>query len=388
MYIKASKRKGSALIVVIVAFAVIMILCTSIIGIEYADALSSIRQEKSVEAYQVARSGVDIGIKKLEQAIVAANTAGKYYSSVSDFISDPVVQPYLVEMDDTIGDGQYKVTFNTSSEFTDKDVIKIYSEGTEGNVKNTTALQLFLSCPNINPTGWINNGWNVKAGKFSMNKRSVVFKTGKKIGHPVKKDASSPTVFKAPSIHFMDLNNDGFAAELTPKPFTLESNFISFAGGVVTDKSGKDNGILYLQVYDNEDGTKGLMGPASLTLPAGSSNYTGPFNTPLSSFCSDIATGDTGYGVVYLKDGLYGSASTSDKIITLTDALGTARKEGYYFFKETRGATLTLNLNNPDDRNAKMIYIDEPDIINYLDWLYSKETNLSINMEGSIWSKK
>lgn len=381
-----NKRKGSALVIVIMISCVIIILCTSIIGVGYADATHSIRQEKSVQAYQIARSGVNIGVKKLENAINAANSAGKYFSNVNDFISSPIVQPYFNDFNDSLGiNGQYNVQFITDSEYTDKDVIKIYSEGTVNNVKTTTALQVYLSCPNINPEGWINNGWNIKSGNFSMNKKAVVFKTGKTLGHSVKKDASSPTVFKAPSIHFTDLDNNGFAAELTNKPFTLNSNFITFAGGVVTDKTGKDNGILYLQAYQNEDGSKGLLGPASLTLPAGSSNYSGPFNTPLSSFCSSITAGDTGYGVIYLKDGLYGSSSTTDQIVTLTDTAD--RKAGYYFFKETRGGTSTLNLNSLTDRNIKMIYIDEPNIIAYLDWLYAKETNLSVNFEGSIWSK-
>lgn len=386
MNCKIIKRNGSALITVVIAFAVIFILCTSIIGIGYADALNSIRQENSIKAYHIARSGVDIGIIKLKNAITDVESEGKYFSNVNEFIGDSTVQTYLHDFSDSLGNGQFEVKLITDSEYTNKNIIKIYSEGTVDNVKNTTALQVYLTCPNINPTGWINNGWNVKSGYFTMNKKPVVFKKGSVLGHAVKKDASSATVFKAPSIHFMDLNIDGFAAELTPKPFTIVSNFISFAGGVVTDKSGKDNCILYLQVYENEDGSKGLMGPSSLTLPAGSSNYTGPFNTPLSSFCSHISPTDIGYGVIYLKDGLYGSYSTSDQIVTLTDT--TDRREGYYFFKETRGDTSPLNLNSIEDRNIKMIYIDEPEIINYLDWLYKNETNLNISMQYSIWSKK
>ena len=160
-----NRKKGSALVVVIIIFCILAILCTTFISVCYGDAMQSIRGQKSIQAYDTARIGVELAVKKLNNAITAANASNTYYSDISDFLS----HTSLTDFNGTLGNaGSYNVSYINSTELSNDEMIKIYSEGTVGGVKRTTALTLKIACPSLNPNGWINNGWIINDGYHSM----------------------------------------------------------------------------------------------------------------------------------------------------------------------------------------------------------------------------
>lgn len=351
-----NRKKGSAIVVVIMIFCILAILSTAFISVSHSDAMQSINGQKSIQAYDTARTGVEIAVKKLNNTITAANASNTYFSDISEFITYATLDPFS----GTLGNaGSYDVSYKTSTDLSADEMIKISSTGTVGGVTRTTALTLKIACPSLNPSGWINNGWIINDGYHSMNEGPVVFKTKKNLGHAVMKTGNNAdTTFKAPSIHFLDTAK-GFSLEVNKNTdkMTLEANLISFKEKVLiqNDNTGK----MYLDVFkDAEGNSNGLLGPAG---------------TPLKP----------GYGVIYLPYGLYTGNENSPSIVA-------GFQPGFYFFKgDSSTPGNELNLDNPIDRNnsSKMQLITDAATIDYLTKLINSETNIGIRREKSIWSK-
>lgn len=60
-----NKKKGSSLIMVLIVFMIIVILATSVIYVNYNNALQTKRQENSIEAYYLSYSGIEMGYAAL-----------------------------------------------------------------------------------------------------------------------------------------------------------------------------------------------------------------------------------------------------------------------------------------------------------------------------------
>lgn len=93
-----NKRKGSALIWMLLAFSVLMILTTSIFYIVRQDLYETAKQEERLQTYYIALSGVDLTYAALMDS---ANEPKKIESAISKLKSKstPITDTIIIDID-------------------------------------------------------------------------------------------------------------------------------------------------------------------------------------------------------------------------------------------------------------------------------------------------
>lgn len=335
-------EKGAALPIVLIVMLVLIILASALLTVSMANVKQSIYQNNRIQAYNLARSGIELAVRKLEVA-----TETNIYTDITEL--EPIMIAFGSPTITDLPGASFSVSFVTSG-YSIEETVKIVGTGTYNGVTETTSLTLDVSSPYLNPKNWINNGWIVNDGLFSKADAVIVFRTKKNIGHAVKKvgNTSAPTTFTAKSLHFMDTAESVSLEVVTNRPFTLEANLITF----VTQISVPDNGSgeLYLNVLG---GGPGLLGPDGLPLK-------------------------NGYGVVYLPGGVVKrNGSNYTQIFP----------GGYYYFNgNTALAGQSLNIALIGDR-GKLIKIVDAATIKYLEDMIKNETRIKVNYKDSIWAR-
>lgn len=79
---RMKKRKGVALIWMILAFTILMILMTSIIYIVRQDIFETVKQEERLQTYYIALSGVDLTYAALMDSSISPKTIDKVIDSL------------------------------------------------------------------------------------------------------------------------------------------------------------------------------------------------------------------------------------------------------------------------------------------------------------------
>lgn len=346
-------NKGVALSWVIILFTVLFILGVAITNYSLSEIRLSSRNENSVIAYHLAKSGVEIVYDELYTAI--DGMPEEYVDSAA--LINHLSTMNLINTLGTINSiGDYTVNVSVMEFVGDEDSLKISSTGTVNGVNNTTALIVQYSGPYANPKGWINNGEIAMSGYFQMTHQPVVFRIGKTLGHAVKKAAvNETTTFKAPSLHFRDVSDDNISLEvqdLGPKSFNLESNFITFKGKILI--TGEEDGNLTLTVFRDD------------------------LNNQLGMRYDNGDLINLGFGIVYFGDGIIKQEKVGPNTIE-TEIKGT----GFYYFPNTKD----LNLDLESDI-AELVPITDPTLVSYLLNRMAQEVKLSLNAERAYWSEE
>jgi len=341
--LKLNNEKGAALPIVLIVMLVLIILAAALLNISMANVRQSAYQNNRLQAYNLARSGIELAVRKLQVA-----TEENIYTDITEL--EPIMIPFGSTTIANLPNASFSVTFVMSG-YSVEETVKIVGTGVYSGVTETTSLTLDVSSPYLNPDNWINNGWIVNDGLFSKSDAVIVFRTKKNIGHAVKKvgNTAAPTTFTAKSLHFMDTAESVSLEVVSNRPFTLEANLITF----VTQISVPDNGSgeLFLNVLG---GGSGLIGPDALPLK-------------------------TGYGVIYLPGGVVKRNGNNYTQVF---------PSGYYYFNgNTALAGQALNLASVTDR-AKLIKIVDANTIKYLEDMIRDETRVKVNYNDSIWAKE
>lgn len=333
-------EKGAALPIVLIVMLVLVILASALLNVSLANVRQSVHENNRIQAYNLARSGIELAVRKLE-----VESEANIYTDITEL--EPIMIPFSTSSITDLPNASFSVSFVTSG-YSVEETVKLEGVGTYNGVTETASLVLDVSSPYLNPKNWINNGWIVNDGLFSKDDSVIVFRTKKNIGHAVKKvgNTAAPTTFIAESLHFMDTAESLSLEVVSNRPFTLEANLITFVTQILVPDNG--SGELYLNVLG---GGAGLLGPDNLPLK-------------------------TGYGVISLPGGIVKRNGSN-----YTQIFG----PGYYYFKgNTNVAGESLNIALIGDR-AKLIKIVDANTIKYLEDLIKSQTRIKVNYDDSIW---
>ena len=271
-YVGKNNKKGYALAVTLVIMVALFILGIAVMAMSSTEAVHTALQYNNTQAYYSARSGIEVGLVKLQDSLEAGmfDTVDALYASVS---AGGALTGAL-----TAGRDTYTVQFLDGG-LVNQDQMKIYSVGTQADMQATTALTLFFNSPNYMPLNWLNPGNIIKKGYWEMTTDALVVRTVKTTGHSVKKSTNVDTTWNARAIHFVD--NDtatGFCLQVTAKAIEFQTNLLSFKYPVFYNKNlpidtitfnprkDKDTGIY--EGFKNPDGTQPLL-DATTPIPVG-----------------------------------------------------------------------------------------------------------------------
>jgi hypothetical protein len=337
---RLKSKKGASLVLILMVASIIFILGVTILGIGVAEARFSTRQVDKTQAYLSAKSGVEIGLDKIKNALASGN-----YEDVNTLYDDINV-PFSGSVN--TGEDTYSVTFVDDGLVT-QNRIKILGESIVNNVKGTTALTIQFTSPGRIPLDWLNNGNIINKGYHERTTGPVVVDLVKLLGHSPKKSSVAVTTWFAPSIHFVD-DEEGFALEVTAKQLILKSNLISFRNKIYTKE---DNDCLVLSTFN----AQGFRDAAGNRLLYDNSHYI-----------------PEGWGVVVLyKDMVRGMNKNSSY---------TVFSPGYYAFAPGMALSSSADRNNA----SKMIEITNQSTKDYIDAVIKSETTLGFEPTQIRWS--
>lgn len=336
------EERGGTLALTLIVMLVLSILGFSLLSISVAEAKFAANQLNNTQAYFVARSGAEVGLKTIMNTLTSGNhqTLTSLYAALTSPVTGSV----------NAGEDSFSVTFIDGG-LVAQDQIKILSTGTANSGTVTTALTVRFSVPFPVPLDWLNPGGVIKAGTYERTTSPVIVNTVKQLGHGTKKSTALDTIWKAPSIHFVDDDND-ISLEISGKTFEIQSNLVSFFNRIYMKKNEVDS--LVYQTF-NAAGFKDANGNS---LPYNSSGTLIP----------------NGWGVVKLNKMMFEGNPNSPTQVWAP---------GYY------AVSPGTDLSNPADRTniAKVIQITNTTTQNYIDSVINDETGLSFDPQSKKWSK-
>lgn len=387
------KHKGIALVTAIMISAVLSILVISILGVSLADKNHAVNYDKNSQAHYIARSGIAVGLKVLD------NELSDLINEIKDDPSKTITIDSLVSTANSYANQSSNLknvafkdasaniigTYSISYEKFGPEQVKIISDAeANGSTNPKDRVTLIINVKTgtnyyTNPAEWLNGGSQTLQTGVSTNnhlKHSVKL-NGK--GNSIKIPSNSgnganDSIYKAQIIYFTDekgtsfqqLNNVigvTFDAEIiffesaveistpnnkTPDPvcFTLSDELINSReeGGGVIPKTNTECGFESYESYKAFIGTE-------------TADEWGNYNFDSTKH----------YGVVKFGGGVKNNG-------TFINYKG-EKLQGYYFFKSG------VDLHNINDGDFIKINDDDA-IIKVIDNLI----NPSINRNGRIWS--
>lgn len=158
---KSHKRSGMAYIYVIIAFAIIMILLTSIISMFSNNLAMAKLEEKQTQAYYVAMSGIELGRAALLQQQDPSNKDStllheKFSTQVQADISNTPILGQKIKLDE--GNGWVDIiVYAFEKKDSNRRWITIYSVGTLEDSKVSKTLRLSFPVDNSKEEEWDRN---------------------------------------------------------------------------------------------------------------------------------------------------------------------------------------------------------------------------------------
>lgn len=155
---KSKNNKGSALVTVVVVMVVVVILTTSMSIIVSANLKQTVYQERRIQAYYLAQTGVDLALSALLVEDALGNTLlddFKWDTSTYPNIHDDLQSKlHLTESETlTLENGSVTVTvrpINTGN----KREVEIHSIGTLANTNEKNSITLILEADNPQIKRW------------------------------------------------------------------------------------------------------------------------------------------------------------------------------------------------------------------------------------------
>lgn len=142
------KRNGAAYISVLIAFLILMIFITAIISLFNANLVQSKHQEKSIKAYYVARSGVDLAVSALTQQGIGGINDTLLYKEFSEDLKPDIKSTPMLTQTLSLKNGTVDITVKALN-IENKRWIEVKSIGTlaDTNISKTINLQFLVDNP-------------------------------------------------------------------------------------------------------------------------------------------------------------------------------------------------------------------------------------------------
>ena len=336
------EERGGTLALTLIVMLVLSILGFSLLSISVAEAKFAANQLNNTQAYFVARSGAEVGLKTIMNTLTSGNhqTLTSLYAALTSPVTGSV----------NAGEDSFSVTFIDGG-LVAQDQIKILSTGTANSGTVTTALTVRFSVPFPVPLDWLNPGGIIKAGTYERTTSPVIVNTVKQTGHGTKKSTELDTVWKAPSIHFVDDDNN-ISLEISGKTFEVQANLVSFFNRIYMKKN-EVNSLVF-----NTFNAAGFKGVGGVSLPYDNLGTLIP----------------NGWGVVKLNEMMFDGNLNSPNEVWTT---------GYY------AVAPGTDLSSSSDRTnvAKVIQITNTTTQSYIDSVINTETGLSFDPQSKKWTK-
>ncbi|MDW7651433.1 MAG: pilus assembly PilX N-terminal domain-containing protein [Bacillota bacterium] len=236
-------NKGSAMPVVLLIMFVLTILGTALWQYFMNDTLQVARAGKQLQAYYLARSGVEVGLGKLEAVL---NDGSLLIRDINDLDAELNNVGWINDIDT----GQFDITYQVD---TVNDNVVILSTGEVSDVGQSESLKVEMHFPNFGlPLHWFNHGYVANSiedplsppagynAPDDMTGEIVFISTNSKVGHPIKQ-SSGAVIYKASFISFIDAEP---SLELQPSAsMYLESGAVAFKDKIYL----RNGGYLYLR---------------------------------------------------------------------------------------------------------------------------------------------
>lgn len=390
------KNKGIALVTVIMISAVLSILVISILGVSLADKNHAVNYDKNSQAHYIARSGVAVGLKVLD------NKLSDLINEIKDDPSKTITIDSLVSTANSYANQNSNLknvafkdasanligTYSISYEKFGPEQVKIISDAeANGSTNPKDRVTLIINVKTgtnylTNPEEWLNGGSHVfKTGVNTNNylKHSVKL-NGK--GNPIEiasngKDGKDFSYYKAQIIYFTDEKGISFKQIDTVVGITFDAEITFFESSIemnTPQKNGEADPLCFTLSDDiiksREEG--GGVIPKSNTECGFESydRYKAFIGTETADEWKNYNFDSTKhYGIVKFGDGV--KDKDTDTFINYNGE----QLQGYYFFRSG------VDLHHINDGDFIKINDDDA-IIKVIDNLI----NPSINRNGRIWS--
>lgn len=380
------KKKGLALITVVVVMLVLSILGLSLLGVSLAEAKHAEWEDKRIQAHYIGRSGVYVGIKMLDAKLASENI-----TNINTFVTQ--LNSYVATLDSStfkVGD---KGTFTLKYEVFESGRLKIRCVGTVNGNPNmsetvTYAVEMIPSMSMLdNPDVWIsgiNLRHNINRSTNFLGKGVML--SSKPIQSPMGGGASADSTFQASVIYFKNNNGISFKQITNSVDITFDSEILYFESGVQLNKTGDD---VFLAIspetikYRMEfSGVLPIYCPPVGVTPqiVGFEDY-GRYKAFIGTETKDLHStyemnfeDGKNYGVVYFGDAVVVKEKNKDTPITNVN-------RGYYYFKNG----VNLRSLTPSHLGDNLIRIPDDDaIIKAIQGLFKSKTKV----DGAFWDRK
>jgi len=144
------KKDGSALMVVLLSFVVIMIFLGSIIMLFKNNLVQTMTQEKSVQAYYLALSGIDLGVSALLQEGAGGENDTLLYKEFSKDMKPNLNNTPTLRHTIDLGDGEVEITIR-GMDIDGERWVEVHSIGIlkDTSFRRSTNLQFLVSNPSV-----------------------------------------------------------------------------------------------------------------------------------------------------------------------------------------------------------------------------------------------
>lgn len=388
------RKKGSALVTVVMIMLVLTILGLSLLGVSLAEAKHAEWEDKRIQSHYIGRSGVYVGLKILNDLLIEED--------VTD------INTLVTKLNITISAldaGTFKVgdkgSFTLKYEVFESGNVKIRSVGTtagSSSVSETVTYTVKI-IPSMsmqtNPDVWV-SGINLKHSINPSNPAlrflgKGVLLSSKPIQSPQGGGEANASIFQASVIYFRNNNGLCFKQITNCAPITFDSEIIYFESGVELNKTSNpvvlaisESTIKYRM---ENDGVIPIYCPPEppLTDPVtpipilGFEDY-GRYKAFIGSNTDDLHStykskfGSANYGVVYFGGDVVVKEKQKDTPIMKVN-------KGYYYFRNG----VNLHSLTPTTLGDNLIPIPNNDaIINAIKSLFKSRARV----EDAIWDKK
>lgn len=339
-------KHGSALTAVILVMLVLVVMGTAILNLSLSDGRNAIYQEKSKQAFYVAKSGAQITAKKVDNILTTYEP-----KNMNELLTR--VSNYTSTID---GQGKFDITYDASKK--SENIIKIISKGARSALSNSDIVTLLMKITFPLPTsadsgGWLSGNSNILDHDPEYRHVGEIVDLIPKNGTLTIKSPQNPgsTPLYQASIIRLSAGDPSLIKANNSCTVTFDAEILYFENEIKDEDSKGDE--VYLTISDEVVEDDSLS-----TKDTGFENYDRykEFAEPYDGFVKGGITYElkanghysfvpaTHYGLVYLGGG------------TIPDGAVTPIPGGYYFYPE--------NLNVfASDAITKLIKIDTNDAV-------------------------
>lgn len=383
-------HKGSALVLVLIVMLVLSILSIALLNISLADTKHAVRGEKNIQAHFIARSGANLGLKILEQKLLAEtwldmatveNNMNIYIGTLHT--SNPEI--FSIK-ENTVVQGNFTIQY----EDIDANTLKIISTGTLPGINpvsqtvSITVKTKFPATDVLNPDEWI-TGINLDKGITTA--ASYLTKGVSLEGNPIQspKGGYSSSIFQASVISFIDYRDCSFRQINNTVDITFDSEIIFYQSKVQLNSSSPPNKIILLVSSDVLSHRPSLEPIQYSTVPVEGFESVNRYSDIIAGLPS--VPGFFDYSLIYNTTYSFNAGSSYGIVVFSGNVMDGSHGEwipkGYYFFES--GTDITSGNGSQLITDRKLIEIKSDDILRKaIDGLFK----YTVSSQAYIWNRE